>query len=390
MLSEQAWFQPYDPSAPPIHIGEAACTAFATRLRQVLTTSKTTCHIPRTQYTPESTLLRIRNPPTEWPSLTQARLLIQIVFNQVSRVYHLVLRKSTIDELEEAYRHGDFENPVLNCKFFALFALGEVYSARSTSIRECRVPGAAYYVNAMTLIPILPERPSLMHIESLLLLVSNSCKYTDQTLMAQSLYSYFLNRRHSAFLLVGDAMRLGLTLGLNHDIPEHQCPDPVDRQHRIRLWWAIYVYDRMYGSKVGWPIQIADDDIFVELPSDVPGAIHDEQFSDTKFLIASIELARITGQVIEKVYSRKKQPGSFLQREQKVLIALKEWAQGLPQHVRLNRDGPVPRHVISLHLQFNQVSVVCLCEEAPSLTIPVHYPRDSPDSTVHADPVTGL
>ena len=28
----------------------------------------------------------------------------------------------------------------------------------------------------------------------------------------ESLYSYFLNRRHSAFLLVGSAMRLGLTL----------------------------------------------------------------------------------------------------------------------------------------------------------------------------------
>lgn len=369
MLSEQAWFQPYDPSVPPIHIGEAACTAFATRLRQVLTTSKTTCHIPRTHYTPETTLLRIRNQPIEWPSLTQARLLIQIVFNQVSRVYHLVLRKSTIDQLEDAYRHGDLENPVLNCKFYALFALGEVYSARSNSTQECRVPGAAYYVNAMTLIPILPERPSLTHIESLLLLVSTQLVLDPRgscanIRMTQSLYSYFLNRRHSAFLLVGNAMRLALILGLNHDIPEYQCPDPVDRQHRIRLWWAIYVYDRMYGSKVGWPIQIADDDIFVELPSDVPGAIHDEQFSDTKFLVASIELARITGQVIEKVYSRKKQPGSFLQREQKVLIALKQWAQGLPQHVRLNRDGPVPKHVISLHLQFNQVGMGYLCTES--------------------------
>lgn len=172
MLGERAWFQPYDPSSPPIHIGEAACTAFATRLRKVLTKSETTTHMPRTQYTPESTLMKIRNPAIQWPSLPQARLLIQIVFSQVSRVYHLVLRKSTIDQLEDAYRDGDFDDPVLTCKFFALFALGEVYSARSNSTLECNVPGAAYYVNAMTLIPILPERPSLTHIETLLLLVS--------------------------------------------------------------------------------------------------------------------------------------------------------------------------------------------------------------------------
>lgn len=115
--------------------------------------------------------MKIRNPAIQWPTLPQARLLIQVVFNQVSRVYHLMLRKSTIDELEEAYRQADFDDPVLTCKFFALFALGEVYSARSNSSLECDVPGAAYYVNALMLISILPERPSLTHIEALLLLV---------------------------------------------------------------------------------------------------------------------------------------------------------------------------------------------------------------------------
>ncbi|KAJ5109657.1 hypothetical protein N7532_002302 [Penicillium argentinense] len=339
MLSERGWFQPYDHSAPPVHIGEAACTAFATRLRQVLTQSKATSHMPRTQYTPEATLYKIRDPDLEWPGLPQARLLVQIVINQVSRVYHLFLRKATIQELEDVYARGHFDDPVLKMKFFALFALGEVYSARSHSSLEGGIPGAKFYVNAMTLIPILPERPSLTHVEALLLL---------------SLYCYFLNRRHSAFLLVGDAMRLGLTLGLNHDIPECNCPDPIVRQHRIRLWWAIYVYDRMYGSKTGWPIQIADDDIHVEMPSEVPSDPNLEQFSDTQFLVASIQLARITGQAIEKIYSRKRQPDSFLQREQKLLIALKEWSQALPSHLRLNRDGYVPKHVASLHLQFNQ------------------------------------
>ncbi|OQD83111.1 hypothetical protein PENANT_c018G10763 [Penicillium antarcticum] len=339
MLGERAWFQPYDPSSLPIHIGEAACTAFATRLRKVLTKKETTIHMPRTQYTSESTLMKIRDPAIEWPSLPQARLLIQIVFSQVSRVYHLVLRKSTFDQLEDAYRDRNLDNPVLTCKFFALFALGEAYSARSNSTLECNVPGAAYYVNAMTMILILPERPSLTHIESLLLL---------------SLYSFFLNRRHSAFLLVGSAMRLGLTLGLNHDIPQSKCPDPVDRQHRTRLWWGIYVFDRMYGSKVGWPIQIADEDIHVKMPSTVPGDIHNEEFSDTEFLTASIQLARITGQVIDRVYSRKKHPESFLQREQKLLISLKQWACALPPNIRLNCEGPILKNVISLHLQFNQ------------------------------------
>jgi hypothetical protein len=176
MIGERGWFQPYDPSAPPIHIGEAACTAFATRLRQVLTQSRAS-HMPRTQYTPEATLYKIRDSTLEWPGLPQARLLIQIVVNQVSRVYHLFLRKSTIQELEDVYRKGNFDDPILKTKFFALFAMGEVYSARSNSKLECGVPGASYYVNAMTLIPILPERPSMTVIESLLILVRISLSF---------------------------------------------------------------------------------------------------------------------------------------------------------------------------------------------------------------------
>lgn len=80
----------------------------------------------------------------------------------------------------------------------------------------------------------------------------------------------------------------------------------------------------MYGSKVGYPIQMSEDDIFVEMPSDLAGSDQHEQLSDTRFLVASIELARITCQVIENAYSRKKQADSFLQRELKRLIALKE------------------------------------------------------------------
>lgn len=110
----------------------------------------------------------------------------------------------------------------------------------------------------------------------------------------------------------------------------------------------------MYGSKVGYPIQISDDDISVEMPSDILTEDRDEQFSDTHFLVASIDLAKITGQSIEKLYSRKKQPDSFRQREQKLLIALKQWSQGLPPPIRLNRDGCIPKNVVSLHLQFNQ------------------------------------
>lgn len=150
-------------------MGEAACTAFATRLRQFITDNPHASHVARIQYTPESLLLEGE---TQWPGIAQARLLVRIAFNQLSRVYHLFLRRSTLEQLESLYRTPSLrEDPALTCKFFALFALGEVYSARTVSSSRGRVPGTRYYVRAMNLIPIMPERPGMIHVESLLLLV---------------------------------------------------------------------------------------------------------------------------------------------------------------------------------------------------------------------------
>jgi hypothetical protein len=113
----------------------------------------------------------------------------------------------------------------------------------------------------------------------------------------------------------------------------------------------------MWCSKIGFPLQIRDDDIHVDMPSQVSCPAYEEQFSDTAYLVASIQLARIVGQVIDKIYSHKQHPESFLQREQQLLLAQQEWLQSLPAHIKLHNDGgPPPKHIVSLHLQFNQVS----------------------------------
>ena len=156
-------------------------------------------------------------------------------------------------------------------------------------------------------------------------------------------------------------MRLGLILGLNHNIPERQCINPIEREHRVRIWWAVYIFDRMWGSKTGFPLQIRDEDIHVDMPTELQlnTAVAAEQFSDTAYLVASVQLARIVGQIVEKIYSRKEQGGSFLQRQQRLLLALQGLMRELPVHIRLplpGGEGLPAKHIVSLHLQFNQVS----------------------------------
>ncbi|KAE8354635.1 fungal-specific transcription factor [Aspergillus coremiiformis] len=368
LIGDRAWFHRYDPSAPPLFVGEAACTAFATRFRRFLTGNNGLPHIPRTQYVKEEHIAAANATDIQWPSLQQARLLVKIALRQVGYLYHLVLRKSTLEKLEEIYRTGDFDCTINQCKFFALFAFGEAYSMRAEPSTGSRVPGTSYFARALSLGQVLPERTSITHLETLLLL---------------SLFSYYLNRRHSALVLIGTALRLGLSIGLNHNIPESQLIDPVVRQHRIRIWWTIYIFDRMWGSKMGHPSQILDDDIHLDMPSNVsPRQLHDEQFSDTEYLTANINLARIVGETIAKLYSRRKYSETFLQRVQKLLKALKNWVETLPEHLRLNNDDPEisRKHISSLHLSFSQCVILTTRPTLLHLLMKLNEP-DSPNAS---------
>jgi hypothetical protein len=117
----------------------------------------------------------------------------------------------------------------------------------------------------------------------------------------------------------------------------------------------------MWSSKMGLPLQISEDDIHIGMPSESDtglSGIYNEQFTDTGFIIANITLARIAGDIITQVYSRKKYRETFLQRVQGLLKALKNWVQALPEHLKINSDPESnKKHVISLHLSFNQVCI---------------------------------
>ena len=174
LIGDRAWFHPYDPIAPPIYVGEAACTAFATRFRRFLTDNDCAAHMPRTQYVSEEELLIATQTGVPWPNLARAQLLVKKAMYHVGRVYHMMLRKSTLAALKETYRTSQFDHSANTCKFFVLFALGEVYSVRTDTSTGQNIPGMLYYARAVELMKLLPERPSITHIEALLLLVNSS------------------------------------------------------------------------------------------------------------------------------------------------------------------------------------------------------------------------
>ncbi|OJD29068.1 fungal specific transcription factor domain-containing protein [Diplodia corticola] len=345
LLEDRPWFFPLNTSEMPIHIGEAADAAFATRFRQALSDTPHR-HIPRTHYVTDEELMALTDVDCQWPIAPRARFLVKVSLNTICQRFHAIRKSALLDGLEMAIRNPTGCDELFKCKLWAMFALGEVFSTRTVSAQGY-FPGLLYFARASRMLRVLGERPRIDSIEILLLL---------------SFYSLTLNRRHAAYYLASSAVRLGIVMGLHLSVPEHQLSDRGAREHRHRIWWTAYVCDRMWASKLGQPASIQDDDIEVDLPSceglTGPGA---DDFGDPDYINASIRLARLATHIIASIYKRKGQHGAFSQRVQQALRNLRSWVEELPSHLQLDTDDSLQvksRTLVYLHLSFNQFVIL--------------------------------
>lgn len=123
----------------------------------------------------------------------------------------------------------------------------------------------------------------------------------------------------------------------------------------------MYTFDRMCSSKLGHPVMIRDEDIDAPLPStDGLTPAERDEFLDAEQLIANVKLARITGNILNLIYSipGAQQEINFVRNVHKILNSLKEWDATLPASLRLDPTVSPPyktRSIASLRLHFNQV-----------------------------------
>ncbi|KAG7417027.1 Proline utilization trans-activator [Fusarium oxysporum f. sp. rapae] len=349
ILEEIDWFAHTRTSDTPIWIGEISDAAFATRFRQFASSSQTPSHIPRTQFASDDDLRLLVTTNPAWPTPPHARLLVQTALKFLGYSYHVVRRSEVLSVLDTFC--SDPSNagvsPVVKAKMWALFALGELRSSKCLSSSK-RLPGLAYFAIGSDTVRMINERPQLDVIETTLIL---------------TLYSLEANRRHSASTLVGSALRLATVMGLHLNIGDTYLADPELREHRIRVWWSVYLLDRLLSSKIGLPLLISDVDISVDLPSNSP-SLTSEDFGDHSHFLATVRLAKIAGNISRSLYVRTPQRGTFLQRVARIREELDHWKGELPDQVKVDfsRTDETEDHsqfaISRLKVSFNQLFIL--------------------------------
>ncbi|KAK7429421.1 hypothetical protein QQZ08_004013 [Neonectria magnoliae] len=339
-LESHPWFFNMNIPHTPILIGEASDAAFATRFRQAISDARHN-HLPRINYPTDERLLALSDIDCQFPFPSRARLLVNVALKYVTRCYHIVRKSQILEGLEQTIQNPHSSDSLLKSKLWALFAIGEMYSTRTAAV-ESNFPGMGYFARATRVLRIISERPRIDAVEIRLLL---------------SFYSLALNRRYTAYALAGSAVRLSVVMGLHLNVPESQLSDPSVREHRNRVWWTAYSFDRMWASRLGHPVAIQDEFIEVDLPCDPVLTSGHDDFKDSGYLVASVRLARLAGRIGYSIYNRNPQQTSLSQRVQEALKDLRNWVEELPAHLHIepkdNSVEPSPKP-LSLHLYFNQ------------------------------------
>lgn len=95
---------------------------------------------------------------------------MKVALNTICRRHHLVLNSTILVILDEYIHNITACDAVSKCKLFAMFALGETYSARA-SFPGQRFPGIDFYDDATNMLRIISEEPRIECVEVMEILV---------------------------------------------------------------------------------------------------------------------------------------------------------------------------------------------------------------------------
>jgi proline utilization trans-activator len=177
------------------------------------------------------------------------------------------------------------------------------------------------------------------------------------------LYAFYLQVADctaASYFYFGIALRASLLLGLHVDIGK----DTLNRfelEHRRRLWWTVYMYERMLASKAGLPLSLTDEDILTELPSDFDmskpeSGCENYIFPEAEFISNCVKITQINADILRRLYTR--QPSSnILPVVHELVVSLLKWKKSLPSDINCDYSAQnleISRLIVNMMTEYFQ------------------------------------
>ncbi|CAI7589921.1 unnamed protein product [Penicillium manginii] len=241
-------------------VGASSTTHLAKRLNP---TSSSLAWDVRPLYDDPSSLRRpVAGALPQLPPFDFAKRLFWVQYTYIGTIFSLIHPKEFEERLDFVYHQPpDFshrETCLIYCQALLVIAFGLMYSVNQWS-GDDGPPGFKYFKHALRFLPDIYEEGSIFFVE---------------VLCYVAYYMQNLNRRDAAFLYIGLALRMAISLGLHQEVSDQDIT-PTDRNRRRRAWWSVYSLDRILSVKSGNPITIHDEDIGITWPAALDGSTSD-------------------------------------------------------------------------------------------------------------------
>lgn len=318
-------------------MGNSSSTYIANRLNP---TAETLAWHKYPHYEDTSWTCRVNSPELpQLPPFEMAKRLFLAQQAYIGTIFSFLSESVFDDRLELVYSRqfspADREERLICCQILLVLAFGQMYSINQWVGPE-GPPGFTFFKHALDFLPNLYEEGSILFIE-----VLSYVAYFMQT----------INRRDAAYLIIGTALRMAISLGLHQEVSDKDINSQT-RTHRRQVWWSTYSMERLLCVTSGHPLSIQDEDIDVLLPD--AKSKDDNQPSSTLGLYT--ELSRIQGIIGERIYRKKQKSGPDLSASvQHIMKRLSDWFEGLPESIRANPPDsglPPSREVVSMYLHY--------------------------------------
>lgn len=294
-----------------------------------------------------------------------------------------ILRRNTLqtkspDQDENTIKKDTDDETILEtiwfCKILLIFAIGEMYLGTESSTHARRqklenmkrskekrekhaLPGSAFFYQASELFTGLFASGAIDNITK------------DGGIEVMLLYAFYLQVADctiASYFYFGLALRAALILGWHVDADKENL-NRFELEHRRRIWWTVYMYERMLSSKAGLPLSFADDSVSTELPidfkidlTDFPRDEHDVRgyyiFPPADYINNCVTITQINAVILSSLYT--KQPSfNILPVVTDLVQRLMAWKTSLPKYLDVDYsvDNPkVSRLVTNLMTEYFQ------------------------------------
>ncbi|OHF01514.1 hypothetical protein CORC01_03270, partial [Colletotrichum orchidophilum] len=273
----------------------------------------------------------------ELPGPEQERKFTDVYFATIHLAYPFIPQSTfskLCDRIGGAPNGGDRLGGTESALYYVICAIGSYYTSFLEKNSDTRHFHGVYFQRALALAASTASSDRSINQVSLLL--------------TQCFYYLAVSRTDSCWMTLGQAVRIAQGIGLHVEKDKNNPRHTVETETRRRIWYSIYVLDRLLSLQLGRPAAVHEDDFDVPLPSRRADFEIDweashmelpvEESSGGDYFLAVIGFSQILGRALRDVFGPRhaQLTSENALRTRDLDRQLVDWKSRLPRRLRFD------------------------------------------------------